>query len=755
MNTQNIMQTSPDRAISKNQTKTIGLARQTILRIGAVIILVTILTTLLTYFYIFSSTETQYINQLEKYVAERGEREENLFKLIQNNTNQFKVQLLERLKTASLNDPAGVAEFDRLYEKQPDGTTRNKAGFDGTKQIGLFVHPQLTLTPEVKNRILMYSRLNEFFGVAWHGQFQNFYVADPTGALTVYWPEYPTWTQDVKADYDIPNEEWFYLSDMKHNPTRKTVWTDLYFEPVSKLFLVSSTTPIDVDGKHLASVGEDITVNELIERTFSNHLDGTSNMILSQKGQLIAHPQLQALLEKNGGKLTIDQLNDQHLKQDFELLKANVDPQTGLLKKAIINNTSQQEYLGVHLLEGPNWFFVISVPKSILEQNAFNTAQFILLLGGLTMLIELVALWLILQRLVARPLQELTKATQQVAGGNFNVQLKTSRSNELGQLAGAFNIMAEAVAEREVRLAEASEQVLSRASELKVTATQQAAGNQQQAAAITQVNASLDELSSTAHNIAILASQVKESTQGVAQASRMIYDTTNLAVTQSEQGQQAVAHTIQVSSQAARFYEQLLSEMSELQDRSNNMRHVLDLISTVAGQTHLLALNAAIEAAGAGVQGERFRIVAQEVKLLAQRSNNASQEVVGIVQEIEAVIKGVVNSVESNYSKMQELSEVAERAGSVIEQLRQVAEQAEFQATSIGEAAGHSLQIGSQIEIATQQQGSASQQVLGVLSNLSISAQQTAAESGLVSATASELEEVSRLLTTSLSFRKN
>jgi methyl-accepting chemotaxis protein len=736
----------------------ISLARQTILRIAGIVIVVTVITTLLTYLYLFSSLETQYTGQLEKYISERGEREQNIFTLAQDNQEHLKTQFLQEYAQAvsRRNDSDINREFDRLFVKQDDGATRNRPeGFNGTQQVGMYISPKVALTPETKLRILTYYNLAASFGPAWHTRFQDIYFGDPEGVITVYWPEYPTWAQDTKADYDITKESWFYIGDPAHDPERKMVWTGVYQDSVSKLSLISSETPIDLGGKHIASIGQDITLNELIDRSVKDHLNGAYNLIIQQDGHVIAHPQFMELIKQNNSDLDVNQLGDPHVKHIYELLKAALDPKTGQLQKTVISDDQDGEYLAVDFIKGPDWFFVTAVPKSVLGQTAFETARFILLLGVFTMLLELLVLWVILQRLVARPLRDLTRATEQVANGDLAIKLNTTERNELGQLAAAFNTMAEAVGERETRLMAASSQVLERAAELKVTASQQAAGSQQQASALTQVNSSVNELSSTAMNVSRLAQEVKQQAQQVAEASRLIYDTTNLAVARSEQGQQAVDHTVTVSVEASHFYENLLLQMEELQSRSSTMRRILDLISSIAGETHLLSLNAAIEAAGAGNQGERFRVVAQEVKQLAQRSNSASRDVVEMVQQIEAVIEGVVTSVETSYTKIQELTQASERAGAVIEELRQVAEQAERQAESINQVAKHSLMVGSQIEIATQQQGSASQQVLGVLSELSATAQQNAEGSGQLSATAVELEEVSRHLSSSFSFSEN
>lgn len=733
------------------KVKKTSLTRQTLLKTALIIIGATVLSSTLSYFYLFSSLQTQFSAQLDKYITERVARERTTFSLVQDNQNLLKEQLvrLSQEQATGVTDTAINAEFDRLFVKMDDGVIRNRPEqFDGTHQTGVYIGIKAIPDVALKRRMLLYYHLVDSFGPAWHSRFQDTYIATPDNLLAVYWPEYPTWAQDAKADYDMTKEEWFYVADSAHNPTRKLAWTGAYFDTVSKNWLISSETPVDFEGRHIANIGQDITLNQLVDRTIQDHIDNAYNLILRQDGRLIAHPQLMDAIQQ--GKSEISQLNDPHLQRIYDLIKANLDPGTGKLKKTVLDNPQDNEYLALGQLEGPDWLFVSVVSKTALATTAGETARFIILLGGLALLVELVVLWLILKGQIARPLNDLTAATKRIAAGDLNIALDGSRRDELGQLAASFNAMTAAVAERELRLTNVGEAVRMRATELKVTADQQAVGSRQQASAVTQVNSSINELNSTASNISRLAYQVKESARQMAGASQLIYETTSQAVLQSEDGREAVGRTLAVSLETTSFYLELLAQMKELESRSANMRHILDLIGAIAGETHLLSLNAAIEAAGAGQQGERFRVVAQEVKSLAERSNKASREVVEIVRQIESVTGGVLNSVEEGYTKALELTSIAEQAGAVIEGLREVAEQAEQQAHSISKAAENSLALGEQIEISTHQQSSAGQQVLEVLSGLSITAQQNAQGSSLVSTTAGELEEVSRHLSTAL-----
>jgi methyl-accepting chemotaxis protein len=288
------------------------------------------------------------------------------------------------------------------------------------------------------------------------------------------------------------------------------------------------------------------------------------------------------------------------------------------------------------------------------------------------------------------------------------------------------------------------------ASELKTTAAQQANGSLEQVGIVNEVNASITQLSTAAENIAELVIQVNTAANLVADDSQHIEEITTLVVKRSEIGMKAVSSTITASQEVADSYQHLLEVMNDLNSKHINMRRVLDLLRSVAGETHLLSLNASIEAAGAGQYGERFAVIAQQVKNLAARSSEASHEVLNIVQEIENSTTSMVNTVQATYQKTLEMTQITGQAGEVIEGMREVSTQSQHQSRLIKQAAQEVRTLSEVINGATSQQRIASQHVLEALAGLSVVAQQNASGSSMVSITAKNLDEVSRTLNITL-----
>jgi methyl-accepting chemotaxis protein len=295
-----------------------------------------------------------------------------------------------------------------------------------------------------------------------------------------------------------------------------------------------------------------------------------------------------------------------------------------------------------------------------------------------------------------------------------------------------------------------SGQVLLLAAQLNATSSQQASSSQQQVTLITEMGSSLEELSGAADQIAGLADRVSTAANLVAENNHQIEETTTLSVSQSEKGLRAVEQTIEVSIKVAELYQQLLHRLKELVDKNSSMHFILGSLKALSDETHLLSLNAAIEATGAGQYGERFRVVAHEVKSLANRSAEASKQVVNIVKEIQRASLEAIEAAQSGYGKAMEMEQVANQTGAVISEMRKIAEHSQVQASSINLTAKEVKELTEVIKGATFQQRSATEQVVQTLQELTIVAQQSASGSTLVSAAAEDLEGVSQDLNLTL-----
>ena len=441
-----------------------SLARSTLIKMGVRIGVIIALTTLFGYLHIFRSFRAEALARMERHVSERSQREQAIFVLAEDNHVILKQALEERIQAWRQQDPS--SRFDQLFVQLPDGTIRNRPeGFDGKRMPGVFVPKGVVADTELRRQLLAAHDVLSQYGPAFHVRFTNTYITLPGGAIAIYWPESPTWCQDAEPGFVSSDFEFFTISTPEKNPERKTVWTAVFSDPVANASMASVSTPVDLDGRHAATISHDILIEELKNRTINRTLPGAYNLLVRDDGQLIAHPDLKLEGATEGYNIlsaagqpeapsarigTPEQRT--HLLHIFERVK-NRDPEQTLLEIP-----EHGEQAAIARLQGPGWTLVTVMPDRVVSAADFRVARFVLMFGVLSLLLELAIMYWVLKQQITRPLLTFTQATDQVATGDFKVSLvESSRDDELGRLAKAFQLMAQELQVREEALRLANE----------------------------------------------------------------------------------------------------------------------------------------------------------------------------------------------------------------------------------------------------------------------------------------------------------
>jgi len=432
---------------------TASLTQQTLIKTAISIGGVIVVSTGIAYFQMISRITAESLTEVEKYVQLRAQREKGIFILAEENHALLKQALLKRLTAKSNQDPQD--EFNQLFVRMADGTIRNRPHkFDLQQSPGLFLGKNVKINSDIRKRAIAYFHELSAYGPAWRNRFVNTYMQIPENGIAIYMPSYP-WVQNAPHDesFRVTDDESFYITNKTHNPQRKTVWTGIYYDQVAKAWMTSCVTPVDLDGRHIATIGHDILIGELQERTVNDAFEGTYNMIFRQDGRLLAHPGLMQKIENEKGKFNILDSQDEHLNNIFQLVKSKHPHQI------IIDNPKDDEYLAVTMIDGPDWYLVTVYPKSLLGKKAFVTVRLIIFAGLTSLLIEIILIFLILRYQISAPLTKLMAATETIAAGNLNIELDVTRQDELGRLAYLFNKMAQELRESFTTFANTNEEL--------------------------------------------------------------------------------------------------------------------------------------------------------------------------------------------------------------------------------------------------------------------------------------------------------
>ncbi len=341
-----------------------------------------------------------------------------------------------------------------------------------------------------------------------------------------------------------------------------------------------------------------------------------------------------------------------------------------------------------------------------------------LLLAVMTVLAVVLGLAaaLVISRMIVVPLRYTVQLAQRVADGDLSRTDAVTRRDELGQLQQAMFAMTESLRNLIGRIGGGVGQIAAAAEQLSAVTAQTSAGVQKQREETDQVATAMHQMSATVQEVAQNAEQASS-------AARQ-------ADEQARQGDRVVKDAIgQIDSLSAEV-EHSAQAIEELNTESGRIGSVLEVIRAVAEQTNLLALNAAIEAARAGEQGRGFAVVADEVRALARRTHDSTEEIEGLIGNLQRVAQKAVEQMQTSRNLTLRTVELAGEAGSAlgritesvstIEQMNQQIAAASEEQSAVAENISQSVtrvrDIGEQSASGSEQTASASAELarLGV-----------------------------------------
>jgi len=258
---------------------------------------------------------------------------------------------------------------------------------------------------------------------------------------------------------------------------------------------------------------------------------------------------------------------------------------------------------------------------------------------------------------ITRPLEKVTEIAKDIAEGEGDLtkRLDESGNDEISELAHWFNTF---VARLQVLIGEvqqSSTDCLNAVQELSATNQKSSEGIQHQQMQTEQVATALTELACTVQNVADDAVQVE---QAAVKADE-----------HASEGALVVNKTTDIINTLAQEVEQSADVIIQLGEQSDKIGAVLDVIKGIAEQTNLLALNAAIEAARAGEQGRGFAVVADEVRTLAGRTQQATQEIQEMIEHVQTGTEQAVKVMEHGRNRAHESVQQANNARTALQEI--------------------------------------------------------------------------------------
>ncbi len=535
------------------------------------------------------------------------------------------------------------------------------------------------------------------------------YIATNTGN----WIDPSGWVPD--PDYDPTTRSW-YKEGLEH---KTFLPGEPYVDSDTGSMVVSFTRTIKMADARIGVASADFTLDGIVEKISSITPVKTGGAMLLYKDMILSYfdPSF------NGTKIG-EHSGAKFLQEAYSFAGSGSSEVT-----EIKSENGVTYYVTANQIPGTEWMLICSVSKSdvLASLNRFQIICIILMIIAVFNIS--LALYILMKRLVSKPVGNLTANITRITNGDFTVDIPEGGDDEIGLMNNNMRAFVSHmrgtlgnIKNETERLAEEAENSKDASGKLNIQASEQSTNMGQIRDAMNGMASAVSEL---ANNATELATEVADLMEQGNEAS----ETVKKLVGKAQNGQRDMEVVQSGMEKISASMSDMNTDVQAVGESAQKINSIIEIINSIASQTNLLSLNASIEAARAGEAGKGFAVVAQEIGQLASNSAESTTEIGKIINEITQQIKSLSDKSQANMDEITASSEAVQTAGKTFEEIFSSLDDTSATVQQMIDKIGNVDTIATSVAAISEEQSASTQEVTATTDNLAVSAQEVATES--------------------------
>ncbi len=345
--------------------------------------------------------------------------------------------------------------------------------------------------------------------------------------------------------------------------------------------------------------------------------------------------------------------------------------------------------------------FGIDQDASMVAKGQMDLIKTALIIFAIALVVVFFFQFFVMRKLLL-PIKQLVAGMKEVSRGNLTVRLAIKQKDELGDLAVHFNEMVEQNRTMIQKIQEHTEHSASTAEQLSASVEEVSQQVNQITTTIQEVaSGAINQLNGTAES-SIAINEMASGIQRIAESTSTVSEVSLVTSKEVQEGSASIQKAVSQMESMKASVEHSGTVVKSLGERSQEIAHILEIITGIASQTNLLALNAAIEAARAGEQGRGFSVVADEVRKLAEQSNESASQIAHLIQEIQLDTAKAVAAMDTVSQEVHTGLQAVQQAGQtfarIADEITHIAEQIQESSAVAEQMSASSEQVSASID---------------------------------------------------------